>query len=265
MPKIEFQIRWRISGEVQPPLKFGKLKFAKKKALELSKEKVNTSVQLGEVELDAKGNPSRLIQIWDFADGKETGHEIRDGVSPNPAAGTESNETKAETEPQTGSEEETGSTNEDETMKTPKTKKTSAKANAKAGKGKTQPKAGKSPAGRTSAKASSGDRPVTGKAALAGGSLSLDRFLAAFGVREGTNKAKLVTLFYENRNKTVALSEITKKVYGKTVTEEAKGAIKMVINGVVKTMEKEKLPFKLIKEKGGKDDKEICYGLETTK
>lgn len=261
MPKIEFQIRFRVGGEVQPPLKFGKLKLAKKKAMELSTDKANGSVQLGEVELDAKGNPSRLIQVWDFAGGEQTGHELRDGATPIPAkAGTESNDKVTEDEPAG----ETGSTNEEETMaKTPKMKKSDAKVAPKAGKGKTAPKAGKSPTGKPSGKASTETQRVTGKAALAGGALSLDKVLASFGAREGTNKAKAIACFYENRNKTVATSVLVKAVYGKTVTDESRGAIKMVINGIKATMEKEKLPFELLKEKGGKDDKEICYGLGT--
>ena len=78
-----------------------------------------------------------------------------------------------------------------------------------------------------------------------------------FDAREGTNKEKLINALYDSYKKQVPVSQLLKKVYG-SMNEENKGALGMVMKGVIVAIKKHKLSYSLIKEK---NEKELTFGL----
>jgi hypothetical protein len=79
-------------------------------------------------------------------------------------------------------------------------------------------------------------------------------FLEVIEVREGTNREKLALLLIKNVNKSLPISEVCKHVYGKSENP----ALFNVVNGLIVTLKKKKLPYQVKKEKGK-------IGLYTTK
>jgi uncharacterized protein YukJ len=84
------------------------------------------------------------------------------------------------------------------------------------------------------------------------------KIVIEFNVRSGTNREKLLDTLYSNFKKPVLKRDLLKSVYG-SVSEDNKGAIQMVMKGLYFIIDKEKLPYKIVKEKN--DQKETTFGL----
>jgi hypothetical protein len=69
----------------------------------------------------------------------------------------------------------------------------------------------------------------------------------AFGVRVGTNRDKLIQLMLKLPPKTAY--ELAQELYGDA---DKVGAMKMVMKGIIVSIEKGQLPYKIVKEKGSK-------------
>lgn len=79
-----------------------------------------------------------------------------------------------------------------------------------------------------------------------------------FNVRSGTNREKLLEALYVNFKKQVTKRELLKEVYGSTA-EDNQVAILMVMKGLNSMIDKDKLPYKVVR---GKDEKkETTFGL----
>jgi hypothetical protein len=70
---------------------------------------------------------------------------------------------------------------------------------------------------------------------------------SAFGVRAGTNRDKLIQLMLKLPPKTA--HELAQELYGDA---DKVGAMKMVMKGIIVSIEKGQLPYKIVKEKGSK-------------
>lgn len=87
---------------------------------------------------------------------------------------------------------------------------------------------------------------------------SANKRAAEFSARVGSFREKLLIALDESFKKMIPELELLKAVYGSKNTENA-GALTMVIKGAQTTIEKNKLPYALKKEKN--EAKEISYGL----
>jgi hypothetical protein len=89
-------------------------------------------------------------------------------------------------------------------------------------------------------------------------SASANKLAAEFGARPGSFREKLLIALDDHYGKSVALPVLLKAVYGSQNTENV-GALGMVIKGALKTIEKNSLPYLLVKEKNAA--KEVTYCL----
>lgn len=213
-----FQLRWveAQSGKVQET-KHNSEKSAKDKARELSMD--HSPVQVGEV--DEKGN---LVQQWNYDKGRQQAMNTKKQVTIAPISKKEASQIQTN---------EKGTT----TMATKSTKKSSKKVAPKTGKApKVAPKGKTQPAATASGEKSKKTGTIRDQ----------------FGLREGTNRAKLVDALLAAKGKALPLSALLKATYGNTKEENA-GAIKMVLKGVQMMIDANKIKLTLVKTKDGKE------------
>jgi hypothetical protein len=79
-----------------------------------------------------------------------------------------------------------------------------------------------------------------------------------FNVRSGTNREKLLEALNANYKKPVTKRDLLKAVYGST-SDENKSAVDMVMKGLYFMINKDKLPYKIVKEKN--EQKETTFAL----
>ena len=77
-----------------------------------------------------------------------------------------------------------------------------------------------------------------------------DKIAAAFGVREGTNRAKLLARLGRNLGKPVAVPELMKAVYG--ADDDEPGKLMRVVAGAFVMIEKHKPGYRLAKAGEGR-------------
>lgn len=207
----EFQLRWldAQTGKIKESTHTSE-KGAKDRARELSMD--TSPVQVGEVD------GGKLLQQWNYDKGKQQVMNTKKQVSIAPISKKEALQI------------ETNEKGKD-MSKSPKSgQKTTPvkaqKATTVPGKAKNQPLA-------TSAK------PEPKKTGT---------IRDAFGLREGSNRAKLVDCLLEAKGKPVAISSILKAVYG-SPKEENRGALNMVLKGMGDMIAKNKIKAEIIKTK----------------
>lgn len=207
----EFHLRWLESstGKVQET-KHNSEKSAKDRARDLSYE--HSPVQVGEVD------GGKLLQQWEFEKGKQKAMDTKKQVSVAPISKKEALKLK---------------TNE-VVEKAPKPDKSGQK--------KGKEKAGKAPtlAGKVKPQPlpkSSGQEPK-----------KTGTIRDQFGLREGSNREKLVDCLLEAKGKPVPITALLKAVYGNT-NEEGKTALNMVLKGIQTMINKNKIKLEIIKTK----------------
>lgn len=84
------------------------------------------------------------------------------------------------------------------------------------------------------------------------------KMLFNFGVREGTNREKVLGALWENKGKATPRKVLLKAVYG-NVSEENVGALSMVLKGLMDKINTSKLPYSI--DKGKTEDKEVTYAF----
>lgn len=215
----EFQLRWvdASTGKVQES-RHSSEKSAKDKARELSHD--NSPVQLGEVD------GGKLLQQWNFDKGRQQAMNAAKQVSVAPI--TKKDAAKLETNEMKGMDMAKGQKPAKKGQK--KEAERSKEATKVAGKVKSQP----------SATATKAEPKKTGTVR------------DQFGLREGSNRAKLVDALLEAKGKPVPISGLLKAVYG-SAKEEGKSALNMVLKGMVDMIAKNKIKMEIVraKEDGG--------------
>lgn len=211
----EFQLRWMNSqtGKVEES-KYASENRAKEKARNLSHE--HSPVQVGEVD------GGKLLQQWNYEKGRQQAMNTKKQVTVAPISKKEASAIE---------------TNERNTTMASKTNKTSQKkANGKAKEATTvAPKAKSQPLPK-----SSGQEPK-----------KTGTVRDQFGLREGSNRAKLVDALLAAKGKPVAISGLLKAVYGNT-KEEGKSALNMVLKGMSDMIVKNKIKMQIVRERDEK-------------
>jgi hypothetical protein len=206
----EYQLRYvdKADGKMKES-KHNSEKAAKDKARELSHE--NSPVQVGEVD------NGKLLQQWNYEKGRQQAMNTSKQVSVAPISKKEASTIKSNTE-----------TKGDTTMATKKNKsatKTASKGNG-AAKAKSQPLA-----------KSSGNPPK-----------KTGTIRDQFGLREGSNREKLVDCLLAAKGKPVTIAACLKATYGNS-KEEGKGPLNMVIKGMSDMIAKNKIKMTIVREK----------------
>lgn len=219
-----FQLRWVDSqnGKVQES-SHGSEKAAKDKARDLSM--ANSPVQVGEVD------GGKLLQQWSFDKGRQQAMDTKKQVTVAPISKAEASQIQ---------------TNETKGHKDMGAK--SAKKTSKAGANKTS----KATTGAAKAKTQLAAKPGKPDPKKTGTVRDL------FGLREGSNREKLVDCLLAAKGKPVAISDLLKAVYGST-KEEGKGPLNMVLKGMGDMIAKNKIKMDIVK---AKDDKGVTIALK---
>lgn len=219
----EFQLRWveSATGKVQESSHKSE-KAAKDKARELSFE--NSPVQVGEVD------GGKLLQQWNYEKGRQQAMNTAKQVSIAPISKKEASQLK---------------TNE---VKGTKMATKTAKNGQKNGAAKAQK------ATKVAAKAKSQPSPTAGGASAKKTGTIRDQF----GLREGSNRERLVDALLAAKGKPVPISGLLKAVYGNT-KEEGKGPLNMVLKGMQDMIAKNKIKMEIIR---AKDDKGVTIALK---
>lgn len=110
---------------------------------------------------------------------------------------------------------------------------------------------------KTAKKASAAKKaaPVAKKASVKGNGTIRD----LFELREGSNKEKLVDALLGAKGKALPVSALLKATYG-SMKEENKSALMMVMKGIPKVIDKNKIKMMLVKDKTA--DKEMTFALK---
>lgn len=226
----EFNVRWvdANSGKVQQTSHKSE-KAAKDKARELSFG--NSPVQVGEVD-DKTG---ALTQQWSYDKGRQQAMDTKKQVSTAPITKREASAIKSNQENTTMATKSKTVTKGKKV--TAKEAKKASGATKVAGKGKTQP----------------------ATAAAQGNGAKKGTLRDQFGLREGTNREKLVDALLAAKGKALGVSALLKATYG-NAKEENKGALMMVMKGVQIMIDKNKIKLTLVKAKEGK---EMTFALKT--
>lgn len=156
---------------------------------------------------------------WSYAKGKQTAMDTKKQVSVAPIAKAEASALKTNMEMTKGTK--------DMATKSKKVAKVNGKATAKA----------------------SAPAKAPGKGGIR----------EAFGLREGTNKAKIVDALLEAKGKALSVGAILKAAYG-SAKEDNMGALTMALKGVQATIAKNKIKYELIRNK---DEKGVTFALKT--
>lgn len=205
----EYQLRYVDKADGKmKESKHNSEKAAKDKARELSHE--NSPVQVGEVD------NGKLLQQWNYEKGRQQAMNTSKQVSVAPISKKEASTIKSNTE-----------TKGDTTMATKN--KSATKASGKgngAAKAKTQPLA-----------KSSGNPPK-----------KTGTIRDQFGLREGSNREKLVDCLLAAKGKPVTIAACLKATYGNS-KEEGKGPLNMVIKGMSDMIAKNKIKMTIVREK----------------
>lgn len=227
----EFQVRWvdAGSGKVQQTAHKSE-KAAKDKARDLSLS--NSPVQVGEID------DGSLTQQWSFDKGRQQAMDTKKQVSIAPISKKEASTIKS-------------NTNEGTKEMATKSKKSATQGkNGHAGKAQKAGGASKV-AAKAKTQSPAGSGPASG--AKKGG------IREQFGLREGTNREKLVDALLAAKGKAQTVSQLLKATYG-NAKEENKGALMMVMKGVQIMIDKNKIKLSLIK--GKTEDKEMTFALK---
>lgn len=201
----------------------GKMQETMHKSEKAAKDKArDLSFQSPNVQVgEVDDKDGSLKAQWSYAKGKQTAMDTKKQVSIAPIAKAEASALKTNMEMTKG--------NKDMATKSKKAAKVNGKAKA-------------------TAKAAA---PV--KAPGKGG------IREAFGLREGTNKAKIVDALLEAKGKALSVGAILKAAYG-SAKEDNMGALTMALKGVQATIAKNKIKYELIRNK---DEKGVTFALKT--
>ena len=96
------------------------------------------------------------------------------------------------------------------------------------------------------------------KALLTGGKKKEDGLVGEFGVRAGTNRAKLLKKF-EEAKRPIPRDDLMVALY-RSKDKKWRGAFNQVINGLYDVISSKKLPF-VLKEEKNKETKEVTYAI----
>lgn len=222
----QFNLRWieQNSGKVQESTHKSE-KSAKDKARDLSFK--SERVEVGEVD------DGKLVNQWAFEKGRQQAMNTKQQVTVAPI-------TKKEAASIKSNQELKGTT----AMSTSKNTKNGQKAKAN-GTGK---------ATKVAAKAKSQPSPKSGGQEPKKTGTIRD----AFGLREGSNRQKLVDCLLGAKGKAVPVAALLKATYGSS-KDELKSSLNMVLKGMTDTIAKGKIKLTLVKEK---DDKGMTYALK---
>jgi hypothetical protein len=86
------------------------------------------------------------------------------------------------------------------------------------------------------------------------------KVLVAFGVRGSSLRARLILKLAEKLGEQVPFTTLLSAVYGSETG--SKHALSRVIDGVMETIKRNHLPYKLVKQRSGKD---VSLGLHEVK
>jgi hypothetical protein len=78
---------------------------------------------------------------------------------------------------------------------------------------------------------------------------TVDKICEEFGVRDGTNRARLVRALAANFGKPVPIEKLVKATYGARAPVSSKSKLAMVIGGAHLMIQKNRLPYRIIKER----------------
>lgn len=215
----QFQLRWVEAAS-------GKVlesthsseKSAKDRARDLSL--TNSPVQLGEVD------GGKLLQQWNYNKGRQEAMDTKKRVTVAPISKQEASQLKTNEKGTTDMVKKSAKKGSEKPQKAPKV----------AAKAKTQP----------SATASGQPPKQTGT------------IRDQFGLREGSNREKLVDCLLEAKGKPVAIAGLLKAVYG-SAKEEGKGPLNMVLKGTQDMIDKNKIKMEIVR---AKDDKGVTIALK---
>jgi hypothetical protein len=80
-------------------------------------------------------------------------------------------------------------------------------------------------------------------------SRSAQSVVSEFGAREGTYRANLIATLASNMGKQLTMDKVMKGTYG-AAKEEYKGALGLVCRGASLMIQKGRLPYKIVRERG---------------
>lgn len=82
--------------------------------------------------------------------------------------------------------------------------------------------------------------------------MSTQSITEQFGVRDKTNRAKVVNFLYKKKGSPVKLADLSRSVYGRTggKVEDNARKLRMVLVGLDRVIAKQKLPFEIRRENG---------------
>lgn len=78
------------------------------------------------------------------------------------------------------------------------------------------------------------------------------------GVRSGSNRDKLFKRLEKSLGSQVKVESLVTAVYGSENKEDMKGPLNMVMKGLISVISTQKMPFRIVKEKEGR---EVTFGL----